>query len=102
LKNYLIARLQKEFRKEERDFPIFDVQNFKDGQLKDFLIENQLNQQEIITLTAALVPHMFPAFFNNTISEYLPEGGEFPEFGGVKGKNHPLFEVCNFKLILKH
>lgn len=53
-----------------------------------FIEEHNLSETEIIILLIALVPHISPNFFNAIISEYLPKGGEFPEFGGVKGKNH--------------
>lgn len=53
-----------------------------------FTVEYDLSEAEIIAVLIALVPHIAPQFFNSIISEYLPKGGEFPEFGGVKGKNH--------------
>jgi len=53
-----------------------------------FILENKLNAEEYICLLLALVPHISPNFFNAIISDYLPNGGDFPEFGGVKGKNH--------------
>lgn len=53
-----------------------------------FVDDNDLNFSEIITLLIALVPHVSPNFFNNIIAEYFPQGGDLPEFGGVKGKNH--------------
>lgn len=49
-----------------------------------------------------LVPHLQPHFFNQIIAEHLPEGGDFPEFGGVKGTNHrgilPTGETAQFVL----
>jgi AAA+ superfamily predicted ATPase len=50
----------------------------------------------------ALAPHLQPDFFSKIIAEYLPEGGDFPEFGGVKGANHrgilPTGETAQFIL----
>ena len=43
---------------------------------------------EMITLMVALVPNVMPGFFDNLIHRYLPGGGDFAEFGGVKGLNH--------------
>jgi AAA+ superfamily predicted ATPase len=41
-------------------------------------------------------------FFNRIIAEHLPEGGDFPQFGGVKGTNHrgilPTGETAQFIL----
>jgi hypothetical protein len=34
------------------------------------------------------MPHILPDYFGKLISDFLPNGGDFPEFGGVKGKNH--------------
>lgn len=43
---------------------------------------------EMITLMVALAPNVMPGFFDSLIHRYLPGGGDFPEFGGVKGTNH--------------
>jgi adenylate kinase family enzyme len=55
---------------------------------------------EWIILMLALVPHISPSFISNIMSEQLPSGGEFPEFGGVKGVNHrgilPTGETARF------
>lgn len=58
------------------------------SELAIFCIENRISQDELIALFLALVPHFVPDFFSKVIGEYLPNGGDFPEFGGVKGKNH--------------
>ncbi|MEM9548292.1 MAG: ATP-binding protein [Bacteroidota bacterium] len=53
-------------------------------------------------LTIALIPHLNPNFFTSIIQKSMPQGGEFPEFGGVKGKNHrgiiPTGETAQFIL----
>lgn len=58
--------------------------------------------QECFLLMLALVPHIHPVFFNQIIAEHLPEGGDFPEFGGVKGSSHrgilPTGETAQFIL----
>lgn len=56
--------------------------------ISEVISRHNLSETETIILLIALVPHISPNFFNSIISEYLPKGGEFPEFGGVKGKNH--------------
>jgi hypothetical protein len=62
----------------------------------------ELTTQEWLVLLLALVPHLVPNFFNQIIAEHLPEGGEFPHFGGVKGTNHrgilPTGETAQFIL----
>ena len=37
----------------------------------------------------ALVPHVRPDFFGRLIGRHLPEGGDLPEFGGVRGRAPP-------------
>jgi hypothetical protein len=55
---------------------------------------------EWIILMLAMVPHIHPSFFESIITEHLPNGGDFPEFGGVKGTNHrgmlPTGETAQF------
>lgn len=67
-----------------------------------FVNHHQLSFEEYILLFLALVPHLQPHFFNQIIAEHLPEGGDFPEFGGVKGTNHrgilPTGETAQFIL----
>lgn len=50
-----------------------------------------INHHESIILLTALTPHVQPALFDNAIKEYLPKGGEFAEFGGVRGTNTRYF-----------
>lgn len=58
--------------------------------------------EEFAVLMLALVPYLKPQFLSELISEHLPEGGDFPEFGGVKGTNHrgilPTGETAQFIL----
>ncbi|WP_319481048.1 ATP-binding protein [uncultured Draconibacterium sp.] len=68
--------------------PEFVPVGHANNSLKNFIQEDELGGAETIVLFIALVPHLSPEFFNNIIAEYLPNGGDFPEFGGVKGKNH--------------
>ena len=35
-----------------------------------------------------MVPFLSPGIISTTVGGYLPNGGDFPDFGGVKGKNH--------------
>ncbi|NAS14295.1 ATP-binding protein [Poritiphilus flavus] len=55
-----------------------------------------------LLLALAIVPHIQPDFFTSILQEFMPQGGEFPEFGGVKGKNHrgviPTGETAQFIL----
>ncbi|NJO15942.1 MAG: ATP-binding protein [Thioploca sp.] len=70
--------------------------------LSAFLEHYHLGFEEFTLLMLALVPHLYPGFFANMIAEHLPEGGNFPEFGGVKALNHrgilPTGETAQFIL----
>lgn len=68
--------------------PVFDFDPSETSPFTSFILLNKLTNNELITLLVSLVPHLVPNFFHNIVSEFLPSGGDFPEFGGVKGKNH--------------
>ena len=61
-----------------------------------------LNHNEYYTLLLALAPHLQPSLLDTAVQEFLPNGGEFPEFGGVKSGNHrgmmPTGETALFLL----
>ena len=58
--------------------------------------------EEWIVLMLSLAPHIQTNFFESVILEHLPNGGDFPEFGGVKATNHrgmlPTGETVQFIL----
>lgn len=60
-----------------------------------FIEHNSLEYEEFIVLLLAIVPHIQPHLFNQIISEYLPEGGDFPDFGGVKAKTESDLELIH-------
>lgn len=87
LRSVINARLETELKGNKMQFPEFTITNSA-SKLNKFINDNHLSTPEIIILLLALVPHIDPGFFRSVISLYLPNGGDFPEFGGVKGKNH--------------
>lgn len=68
--------------------------------LARFIKRQNPTSEEFSIFMLALAPHLRPDFFSKLIAEHLPEGGEFPEFGGVKGANHrgilPTGETAQF------
>ena len=58
--------------------------------------------EEYLILLIAIVPHLQPNFFESAIMESLPNGGDFPEIGGVRAQNHrsmlPTGETVQFIL----
>ncbi len=90
LREIIHNRLSAHFKQEEKELnEIFSsVKIEEDGSvLNDFIIKNKLTIEEYCTLLIALVPHVQPSFFENIIHEFLPQGGDFTEFGAVKGAN---------------
>lgn len=48
-------------------------------------------KEEAMVLLLALMPHLRPHFFESIMTELLPGGGDFSEFGGAKGSAHRGF-----------
>jgi hypothetical protein len=96
------ARLKHHFGKVEQfTQPKFDIVD--DGSpFAKYVIENWLTVEEYICLLLAMAPHIHSDLFSGLIRQYLPKGGDFPEFGGIKGVNHrgiiPTGETALFLL----
>lgn len=56
--------------------------------LERFLLEHNFSEAEIVICLLAIVPHIEAGFITRIITSLLPAGGEFAEFGGIKGKTH--------------
>jgi hypothetical protein len=56
--------------------------------LNHFIVNFNVNIEEYVVLLLALTPHLQPNFLDTVIQQYLPNGGDFPEIGGIKGNNH--------------
>lgn len=88
LRETIEYRLKTEFTDDNPELAeLPELYSFNSG-LSDFITHHKLNRDEVIVLLLALTPHLLPNFLNNIISDFFPNGGELPEFGGVKGKNH--------------
>lgn len=91
LQQVIHNRLDGYFKKDEKDlqsiFPPVQIKE-DDSVLHEFIINNKLSVEEYITILTALAPHIHPTLFEGCIQEFLPQGGQFPEFGGVNGSNH--------------
>ncbi len=74
----------------------------QDFGLAKFIDTHKPSYEELVLLLLALTPHLQPDFFSKIIAGHLPEGGDFPEFGGVKGSCHrgvlPTGETAQFIL----
>ncbi len=88
LSTILKERLNTYFQPENN--PVTQSSFTPNGQLKSYakLFNQQSVSKEEYTLTLmALVAHVQPHFFDTIIQEFMPNGGDFPQFGGVRGKN---------------
>lgn len=89
LREVITYRLKTEYDIAIETFPEFDQVELKDDTpLTEFILKKQLMTHEIILLLLAIAPHISPNFLSDIFSNVFPNGGEFPEFGGVKGRNH--------------
>lgn len=59
-----------------------------DHNFMEYIGQHGFSPAEILIVLMALVPHVYPSFYTDIIAHYFPTGGDFPEFGGVKGRNH--------------
>ena len=90
LTNVITQRLDIFFNKENSApfvYPELKLE-YDGGPLQLFLEKYNFNIEEFIIFSLALTPHLQPNFLDHIIQQYLPNGGEFPEMGGVKGVNH--------------
>lgn len=78
LKKYILSQLSDIKAKENIDFRNSFVEALK----------RETSHEEAVILLIALVPHILPNFFDEIIKEIHPEGGEFPELGGVRAENY--------------
>jgi AAA+ superfamily predicted ATPase len=100
LKNQFVFQLDSLFQAENpMEKPVLN-QVDSNGFINEFIIENNLTEIDTLLLGLALAPHVKPDFLSSIIAEYLPNGGELPEFGGIKTKNHrgilPTGETAQF------
>lgn len=71
-----------------------------DSRITAFIATHNPSFEELSLFALSLTPHILPDFFSKLIAEFLPDGGDFPEFGGVRGVNHrgflPTGETAQF------
>ncbi|PSR52326.1 AAA family ATPase [Adhaeribacter arboris] len=105
LRQIIIQRLESYFQQNSLAFDHWLTQNYSNILARHEiirLIPQLKTTEEYFVLLLALVPHLQPNFFETIMAEHLPTGGDFPEFGGVKGTNHrgilPTGETAQFIL----
>lgn len=90
LREVITQRLNIFFDKENNEPFIFPKISLKedDSSFSRFLLQHKMNTEEYTVLLLAFAPHIQATFFENIIQQYLPQGGDFIEFGGAKGNNY--------------
>ncbi|WP_431166550.1 ATP-binding protein [Tenacibaculum halocynthiae] len=87
LKQIILKRFEKEFYNNDIEVGEIVFED-SDKELVDFIRKKKLSETEVVLLLLTYIPNILPNLLSESISKYLPEGGNFPDFGGVKGKNH--------------
>jgi hypothetical protein len=68
--------------------------------LARFVQRRKPTSEEFAVLMLALAPHLEPGLLDKLVANSLPQGGDFTEFGGVKGASHrgilPTGETAQF------
>ncbi|OUC11761.1 MAG: AAA family ATPase [Alkalinema sp. CACIAM 70d] len=63
----------------------------RDDSYSQFICDHNLDLDSQLLLLLALVPWFQPNFFDRLIQNALPEAGEYPELGGIRGRQHRGF-----------
>jgi hypothetical protein len=79
----------KEGRKQDKEMPDpFLKMAAKDGMLfTSFIQAKKLNKTSLVLLLFTLAPHFYPTFFDDILNKHLQAAVDFPQIGGVRGKN---------------
>ena len=56
-----------------------------------FLREHELDQPSRLLVMLALVPRLRPDFLDRILQKVLPGAGDYPQFGGTRGRQHRGF-----------
>jgi hypothetical protein len=105
LRQVISLRMQSHFNQNQFQFDKYIADNFNGNLIKEEIVKHlpQISTAgEWVILVTALMPHLQPNFFETIIAEQLPNGGDFPEFGGIRATNHrsllPTGETVQFIL----
>lgn len=71
--------------------PLLEVQAGTQFPLNNLIVQYSLTDEEVVILLTALVPHVYPGFFNQILMEFFENGGQYADFGGFKGRTHSGF-----------
>ncbi|MBY5456444.1 ATP-binding protein [Rhizobium leguminosarum] len=102
LEGTITARLNTHFGVDIAFEPLPLTYSNDDSWLGRFLREQKPELGELAVLVLALVSHLRPNVLDKLIAAHLPDGGDFSEFGGVRGTTHrgilPTGETAQYVL----
>lgn len=85
LEKALLERLNQHFHgKIPLSFEDEKISMGTDSPISRLISHYHLDVEKVLMLALALVPHVSPGFLDKKIQQFLPHGGDFPEFGGIK------------------
>lgn len=103
LRAIIAKRLQSHYNGTDLNFADWLQETYGERLLKQDIAKHlpqTPTPEEWIILILALIPHIRTDFFESLIAEHLPNGGDFAEFGGIKGQHHrgvlPTGETAQF------
>jgi hypothetical protein len=72
--------------------PAFDPPAPHDGApYSRFVREQRLDRESQLLLLLAFAPWVRPDFFDRIVQKIVPGAGEYPQFGGIRGRQHRGF-----------
>ncbi|WP_020535967.1 ATP-binding protein [Lewinella cohaerens] len=81
---YLEERISQRLTTPEKiAFPDFDISDASDPFFRT-IAEMKLSLEEFLILLIALVPHVYPDFFDRVVAKNLKKDNDLPAFGGIK------------------
>lgn len=83
LKSYILLQLGD--TEEDPNFEYSFENSFSD------ILHIESTHEEAVILLCALVPHILPHFYDDIIKKLHPEGGDMPEYGGIRQEPHRAF-----------
>lgn len=105
LQQLISDRLHSHINQNKFELTSYLADHFPDNLIQPDIVQKLpvvLSSHEWIILLTALMPHLQPNFFESIIAAQLPNGGDFPEFGGIRATNHrsllPTGETVQFIL----
>lgn len=95
LEQVLIQRLKQSFVDFNQASSVVEAPHFppctRDEPYDEFIRDRNLTPDSQLLLLLALVPWIQPDFFDRIIQSALPEAGDYPQLGGMRGKQHRGF-----------